>query len=84
MLVFVCVCEGGGDGAAPAGDQAAGQVVQSDAAADGDAKPSTTMAGEQTRTVVKKLMGAVGGSCGRSSNHEASRLICPDRTNFIL
>lgn len=61
MLVSVCLCEGGGDGAPPAGDQAAGQAAQSDTAADGDAKPSTTTTGEPTRAAVEKLMGAVGG-----------------------
>lgn len=63
MLVSICVCEGGGDGAPPAGDRAAGQAAQRDTAADGDAKPSTTTAGEPTRAVVEKLMGVVGCVC---------------------
>lgn len=64
MLVSVCVCEGGGDGAPPAGDQAVGQAAQSDTAADGDTKPSTTTAGEPKRAVVEKVMGAVEGGGG--------------------
>lgn len=41
------VCEGGDGGDAPsAGDQAAEQAAKNEAAADGDAKPSTTTTGD--------------------------------------
>lgn len=53
---FVSVCEGGtggtggtGGDAPSAGDQAAGQAAKSEAAADADAKPSTTTTGDEIK-----------------------------------
>lgn len=50
VLCVLSVCEGGEDGdGPPAGDKAAEQAVKIEAAADSDARPSTTTSGEDVR-----------------------------------
>lgn len=52
VLSFLSACEGGAGGdASSTGDQVSKQVVKTDAAADNDAKPSTTTTGNLIKAV---------------------------------
>lgn len=60
MLSFPSASEGGAGGdAVSTGDQAADQVVKTEAAADNDAKPSTTMTGNLLKAVSESVLESV-------------------------